>query len=189
MEVRKPTERREKLGSGEVSIKISAYSLKSSKADLVLQSCIDLWQMPYSLNLCADHLFGAPTMRKHNLGQSILLSRGSSWKVTMLSTASAAVFPAAWEIGPSVLWTYFSPCGGVCISCWVVSNSSHRMDYSPPGSSVHGILQVRILEWVVIPFSKGSSWPRDQIQVSYITSIFFIVWASREALVYMSRTS
>ena len=32
---------------------------------------------------------------------------------------------------------------------------------SPPGSSVHGILQVRILEWVAIPFSKGPSWPRD----------------------------
>ena len=78
MEVRKPTERREKLGSGEVSIKISAYSLKSSKADLVLQSCIDLGQMPHSLNLCADQLFGAPTMRRHNLGQSIFLSQGSS---------------------------------------------------------------------------------------------------------------
>ena len=37
------------------------------------------------------------------------------------------------------------------------------MDCSPPGSSVHGILQARILEWVAIPFSKGSSQPRDQI--------------------------
>ena len=37
------------------------------------------------------------------------------------------------------------------------------MDYSSPGSSVHGILQARIQEWVVIPFSRGSSWPRDQI--------------------------
>ena len=36
------------------------------------------------------------------------------------------------------------------------------VDYSPPGSSVHGIFQARILEWVAIPFSKGSSWPRDQ---------------------------
>ena len=35
------------------------------------------------------------------------------------------------------------------------------MDGSPPGSSVHGILQARILEWVAIPFSRGSSWPRD----------------------------
>ena len=36
------------------------------------------------------------------------------------------------------------------------------IDYSPPGSSIHGILQARILEWAVIPPSKGSSWPRDQ---------------------------
>ena len=35
------------------------------------------------------------------------------------------------------------------------------MDYSPPGSSVHGILQAKIVEWVAIPFSGGSSWPRD----------------------------
>ena len=35
-------------------------------------------------------------------------------------------------------------------------------DCSPPGSSAHGILQARILEWVAIPFSKGSSWPRDE---------------------------
>ena len=35
------------------------------------------------------------------------------------------------------------------------------MDYSLPGSSVHGILQARILEWIAIPFSRGSSWPRD----------------------------
>jgi len=42
------------------------------------------------------------------------------------------------------------------------------MDCSPPGSSVHGILQARILEWVAIPFSRASSQPRDQIWVSCI---------------------
>ena len=42
------------------------------------------------------------------------------------------------------------------------------MECSPPGSSVHGILQARILEWVAISFSKGSSQPRDQTQVSHI---------------------
>ena len=53
------------------------------------------------------------------------------------------------------------------------------MDHSPPGSSVHGILQARILEWVAIPFSRGSSWPRDQAQVSHIAGRFFTYWASR----------
>ena len=42
-----------------------------------------------------------------------------------------------------------------------------------PGSSVHGILQARTLEWVVIPFSKGSSRPRDQTHVSSIAGKFF----------------
>ena len=44
---------------------------------------------------------------------------------------------------------------------------------NPPGSSVHGILQARILEWVALPFSTGSSQPRDQTQVSRIAGGFF----------------
>ena len=47
------------------------------------------------------------------------------------------------------------------------------MDCSPPGSSVHGSLQARILEWVAIPFSRESSWPRDQTRVSCITGRIF----------------
>ena len=45
------------------------------------------------------------------------------------------------------------------------------MDCSPPGSSVHGIPQARILEWVVMPFSRASSQPRDQTHASYVSSI------------------
>ena len=43
------------------------------------------------------------------------------------------------------------------------------MDCSPSGSSLHGILQARKLEWLAIPFSRGSSQPRDQTQASYIS--------------------
>ena len=50
------------------------------------------------------------------------------------------------------------------------------MDCNPPGSSVHGILQARILEWVVIPFSRGSSQPRDWTQVSWIAGRFSAIW-------------
>ena len=49
----------------------------------------------------------------------------------------------------------------------------YPMDYSPPGSSVHGIFQAKILEWVALSFSKGSSRPRDQTQVSSIAGGFF----------------
>ena len=55
------------------------------------------------------------------------------------------------------------------------------MDYSPPGSSVHGILQARTLEWVAIPFLRGSSWLRSWTWISHIAGRFFIIWATREA--------
>ena len=51
----------------------------------------------------------------------------------------------------------------------------YPMDCSPPGSSVHGILQARILEWVAIPFSGGSSRPRDQPRVSCTAGAFFTI--------------
>ena len=50
-------------------------------------------------------------------------------------------------------------------SCATLGNP---MDCSPPGFSVHGILQARILEWVAMPSSRGSSWPRDWTHVSYV---------------------
>ena len=53
------------------------------------------------------------------------------------------------------------------------------MDCSPPGSSIHGILQARIVEWITISFSRGSSRPRDQTRVSCIAG--FNLWATREA--------
>ena len=55
------------------------------------------------------------------------------------------------------------------------------MDYR-----VHRILQTRLLEWVVFPFSRGSSQPRDQAQVSHIARRFFTSWVTREAQEYWS---
>ena len=67
---------------------------------------------------------------------------------------------------------------GVCVCVCVVAQLCltvcDPMDYcSPPDSSVHGILQTRILEWVAIPFSRGSSRPRNQTQVSCVAGRFF----------------
>ena len=56
------------------------------------------------------------------------------------------------------------------------------VDCSLPGSSTHGILQTRILEWVSIAFSRGSSWPRDWTWVSHIGGRCFNLWATGEAL-------
>ena len=52
----------------------------------------------------------------------------------------------------------------------------------PMDCTVHGIFQARILEWVAIPFSRGSSQPRDQTQISRTAGRFFTSWATREAL-------
>ena len=62
-------------------------------------------------------------------------------------------------------------------SCLTLCNP---MNCSLPGYSVHGIVQSRILEWVDIPFSRGSFQPRDQTQISCITARFFTIWATRE---------
>ena len=56
------------------------------------------------------------------------------------------------------------------------------MDCNLPSSSVHWILQARIPEWVAIPFSRGSSQPRNQIVVSCTAGRFFTIWITREAL-------
>ena len=66
----------------------------------------------------------------------------------------------------------------VAQSCLTLCDS---VDYSPRGSSVHGILQARVLEWVAIPFSRGSSQSRDWTRVSWIAGRFFTIWATREA--------
>ena len=55
----------------------------------------------------------------------------------------------------------------------------HPIDCSLPGSS-HGIFQARILEWVAISFSRGSSPPRDRTRVSHIVGRRFPIWATRE---------
>ena len=73
------------------------------------------------------------------------------------------------------------------IHCAVLSHSVVSdclwppMDCSPPGSSVHGILQARIVEWVAYPFSRASSQPKDWTQVFCIAGGFFTSWATREA--------
>ena len=58
-------------------------------------------------------------------------------------------------------------------SCSVMSDSCDPMDCSPPGSSVHGISQARILEGVAMSFSRGSSWPRDRTCMSCTAGGFF----------------
>ena len=63
----------------------------------------------------------------------------------------------------------------VAQSCLTLCNP---MDCSPPGSSVHGFLQARILAWVAIPFFRGSSQRKDRTRVTCNLGRFFTVWAT-----------
>ena len=65
---------------------------------------------------------------------------------------------------------YFPTCACM-LSCFSLVWLCDPVDCSPPGSSVRGILQARILEWIAMPSSMGSSWPRDWTRTSYISTI------------------
>ena len=86
------------------------------------------------------------------------------------------------------------PCVSLCVQTSPLYEDTYYMleaqscptlckpiDCSPLGFFVHGILQARILEWMAIPCSRESSWPRDRTQISYVAGIFFTVWATKEA--------
>ena len=88
----------------------------------------------------------------------ILMDKGSRW---------ATVHGLAKD------WTW--------LSNWTCTHKPiYISDCSLQVSSIHGMLQARILKWVAISFSRGSSWPRNQIHISCIAGIFFTVWAIRE---------
>ena len=83
----------------------------------------------------------------------------------------------------SVIKNFFNSLAqNVYASHSVVPDSFHPIDCSPPGSSVYGILQARILEWIAFPFSRGSFQPRDPSQVSCFVGRFFTIWATREVV-------
>ena len=65
----------------------------------------------------------------------------------------------------------------VAQSCLTLCNP---LDCSLPGSSVHGIFQARVLEWIAISFSRGSSQPRDSTPASHIVDRSFTAWATRK---------
>ena len=75
----------------------------------------------------------------------------------------------------------YAHCKGKVLVAQLCPTLCDPMTCNPPGSSVHGVFQVRILEWVAVPFSRWSSRPRDQTWVSCIAGRFFTVWASRGA--------
>ena len=92
-----------------------------------------------------------------------------------------------WSSGPMIPGggPPMAPAGHLSSTLLLVTQSRLTLcdpvDSSSPGCSVSGILQARILEWVAIPFSRGSSQSRDQTRVSCIAGRFLTAWTTREA--------
>ena len=83
-----------------------------------------------------------------------------TWKFSVLGTVHTQLDVQVVEMEQQVIWVY------------KISKKKKK--------EFHGILQARILEWVAVPFSRESSWPRDPTQVSRTAGGFFTSWASRE---------
>ena len=114
---------------------------------------------------------------------------GKSWEsATTLGTPKAkagSTHPLCRRQAPTCSLTE-PPVLGMLSNSFVQSLSRVQLfcdpiDYSPPISSVHGISQARIVEWVAISFFRGSSWTRDQTHISCIGRWILYHWATREA--------
>ena len=126
-----------------------------------------------------------------NGGLAVTFARCCSWwdEITQkwLDTASPHCPVRVWpdkESAHITCWPSDIVCVLVCVM--VIHSRLTLCDCRPcswPGSSVHGILQARMLRWVAMPICRGSSQPRDQTWVFWIADRFFTVWATRRALV------
>ena len=110
------------------------------------------------------------------------------------SIAQGTLLNVMWQPGWEEIWGRMHTCVGMaeslCCSPWNYHNIVNWLCVcaqscltlcDPMDYTVHGILQARILEWVAVPFFRGSSQPRDRTQVSRIAGIFFTSWATRVA--------
>ena len=150
---------------------------------------IRLPKAPYIENILIRPPYISVLLLFHSGYLKCLISLRVPWSFPQTPTTSFTNpaqlhrLPHVWpQEGPCCLHLSFLICE-VAQSCPTLCNP---MDCSPPGSSIHGILQARILEWVAISFSRGSSQPRDQTQVSCVAGRRFNLWVTREANVSSS---
>ena len=100
---------------------------------------------------------------------------GGSFQLQLRVALFPRMFHWAFDVLCVCMWAEFLSCVPLC----------HPMDCSPPGSYVHGISQAKVLKWVAISFSRGSSRLRDGTHISCISFIdrrILYPWATREAL-------
>ena len=140
-----------------------------------VQLCVTQWtvahQTPLSMGFSRQEYWsGLPWLPPRDLPNPGI--KPSSLTFPTLEAGSLPL-TITWEVPYSLALVQFS---SVAQSCLTLCDP---MDCSPPGYSVQGILQTRILEWVAISYFKGSSWSRDRTQVSCIAGRF-TVWATGE---------
>ena len=167
----------------------------SSIAFLQSSDCYSQWSKRTPLFLRLSWLNLSP----HLLLQQALSIMCKDWSGILFHSTQSLLWSSLCHLHHHLLWflaVFFAPIKffvflavSKCLillevevliaqSCPTLCNP---MDCSTPGSSFHGVLQARILEWVAIPFSRGSSQSRDRTMVSCTAGGFFTIWATREA--------
>ena len=138
------------------------------------------WEKVYEENYSS--LFLAPVFKPQN----VCFHDGYGWSGSLTKSQREEVSLVPWSNDRSGQ-TYFTrpwKAPSIITLCVWVSQSCPTlcdpMNCSPPVCSVHEVLQARILEWVAIPFSRGSSQPRDWTWVSCISCRFFTLWTIRK---------
>ena len=147
-------------------------------------------------------LFAIPWTIAHQVPLSMELSRQEYWSGLPFPSPGDLLNPGHWTWVPCIeggfftdwatreayIYIYFNPYVCVCVCVYICSalSLSCVQLFATPWTVVlqapltMGILQARILEWVTMPSSRGSSLPRDQTQVSHIASRFFTSWVTWE---------
>ena len=116
----------------------------------------------------------------HQAPLSMGFSRQEHWHGLPFPSPGGLPKPGIKSVSPALAGGFFTTKGEgevaqSCLTLW------DPMDCSLPGSSVHGLFQARVLEWVAISFSRGSSRPKDRIWVFHIPGRSFNLLATREA--------
>ena len=140
------------------------WKLGSGYSLILIFSCVS-WLMKASIPSCLVASFWPGTIAELHLVHWCLEERGFGPSPTEPSNPSS-----------QLQFNFSVPIVLVAQSCLTLCDP---MDCT----SVHGILQARILEWVVITFAQGPSWPRNRTRVSWVAGRFFTIWATREALI------
>ena len=140
----------------------------------------ELWEVQF-MAFCYSSPTGLTLFSK--VAIPLHIPPSNTWGLKLLHVLLSFISSSFIEIWLTYNFVLISTYVLVAQSCPTLCNP---MDYSPQGSSVHGIFQARMLEWFAILFSRGSSLPRGRTWascISCITGRSFTIWATRESLV------